>query len=382
MRSHRDENSYTRTYAFDGNHVAIPVSLNRTTDSISTASSLFNDNFSGTPQVTDTTSTISTASNPVRRHSTLDLLIRASNQHLDSLSLLRLLERLQRLLKRHSLGDELLGVDLAARHQLHGELVVAAAVPEASVGGGLLDGERHDGECDVCLAHAALDVVAAVLEDVHRSLDAGLGARGVDDDVGALGEPALALDVVRVLLGRHALRQVRVRGGEPLGELELGGDDVDAHDRRGAKGLGHGGAEQTHGTRAHDDDGLARVQLCHAGDVHADGEGLDEGALLQGHVVGQLVAEVLRGGPEAGQGAVDGRGGGELHLGAEVVLAGQAAGAAAAGVARLDGDAVADLEGGDGVADLGDDAGGLVAQDHGLGQGELADAAMLPVVHV
>lgn len=250
------------------------------------------------------------------------------------------------------------------------------------MGGSLLDGERHDGEGDVGLAHAALDVVATVLEHVDGSLDAGLGARGVDDDVCALGQTALPLDVVCVLLGGHALRQVRVRGGEPLGELELGRYDVDAHDRRGAKGLGHRSAEKAHGARAHDHHRLARVQLGHAGDVHAHGEGLDQRALLQGHVVGQLIAEVLGRRPEAGQGAVDGGSGGELHLGAEVVPARQAAGAPAAGVPGLDGDAVADLEGGDGVTDLGDDAGGLVAQDHGLCQGELADAAMLPVVDV
>lgn len=173
-----------------------------------------------------------------------------------------------------------------------------------------------------------------------------------------------------------------MRSGEPLGELELGRHDVHAHHRRGTERLGHRCAEQAHGPGAHDHHRLARVQLGQAGDVHADGEGLDQGALLQGHVVGQLVAEVLGGGPEAGQGAVDGGRGGELHLGAEVVLARQAAGAAAAWITRLDGDAVADLEGGHGVADLSDDAGGLVAQDHGLGQGELADAAMLPVVDV
>lgn len=131
----------------------------------------------------------------------LDLLIWPSNQHLDSLPLLGLRKRLLRLLERHRLGDQLLGVDLAARHQLHGKLVVAAAVPEAAVGGGLLHGEGHDGEVDIGLAHAALDVVAAVLEHVDGGLDAGLRAGGVDDDVGALGQVALALDVLGVLLG-------------------------------------------------------------------------------------------------------------------------------------------------------------------------------------
>ena len=56
-----------------------------------------------------------------------------------------------------------------------------------------------------------------------------------------------------------------------------------------------------------------------------------------------------------------GRRRGEGHVRAEVVLPGFAAGAAPAGHAGFEGDAVAHLQGGDRGADPGDGAGGFVA---------------------
>lgn len=99
--------------------------------------------------------------------------------------------------------------------------------------------------------------------------------------------------------------------------------------------------------------------------MDCDGEGLNQCAFLEGDLVRELVAEVLGSGVEAGESSVVGRGGGEAHIGAEVVVAAQAGLAVAAGGSGLDGDAVAEFEGGDGGADSGDCAGGFVAEAHG-----------------
>lgn len=217
---------------------------------------------------------------------------------------------------------------------------------------------------------------------MQRGLDAGLGAAGVDDDVGAAGERGVLFDVGGVGLGGDALAEVGVRGAEGAREVELGLHDVDGDDGRGAEGGRHGGAEQADGPGAHHDHGLPRGNGGLPDDVHGDGEGLDQRALLQGDGLGELVAEVGGGGPEAGQCSVIGGRRGEPHLRAEVVVAAEAGGAAAAGVAGLEGDAVAGAEGGDGGADLDDGAGGLVAEDHGVLDDEVPDGAVLPVVHV
>lgn len=313
---------------------------------------------------------------------TLLLLIGTSNQNLDNLALGNLFECLLGLLKGHHVANELLDVDLAAGEKLDGQAVIAATVAERALGRHLLEAQGHDGEGDVGLAHAALDVGAAHAHRVQAGLDAGLGAAGVNDHVGAVGPADGALDVVGVVLGRDALRGVRVRAAEPLGELELAVDDIHAADRGGAKGLGHGGAQQAHGARAHDHDGLARGHGGLADYVHGDGQGLDQGALLRRHVVGQLVAEVGGGGPEARQGAVVGRGGGEAHLGTEVVVAREAGLAAAAGVAGLEGDAVAFAQSGYRLAHGHDGARTLVAQHHGVFDDKVANGAVVPVVHV
>lgn len=312
----------------------------------------------------------------------LSLLVGTLDENLDGLTLLDLLERRLRIFKVDDARDEPLDVDLALGDEVDGEGVVAGAVPEGALGGDLLHAQLHDGESDVGLAHAALDVGAAHADDVKARLDGGLGAAGVDDDVGAAGQAGGVAQGRGVLLGGEALGEVGVGGGEAGGEVELGLDDVDADDLGGAVGAGDGGAEEADGAGAHDDDAVAGLDVGLLGDVDGDGEGLDHGALLERDVVGELVAEVGRGAPQAGKGAVDRGRGGEAHLRAEVVVAGAAVVAAAAGVSGLEGDAVTGLKVVDVGADLDDGAGGLVAEDHGLAQDKGADGAVEPVVDV
>ncbi|KAI6760528.1 hypothetical protein HG530_009388 [Fusarium avenaceum] len=187
-------------------------------------------------------------------------------------------------------------------------------------------------------------------KDVDRGLDGGLSTAGVDDNVGAVGETSELEDVLGVLLG--------------------------------SVGLCDGGAEETDRAGAHDNDRVAGLDAGLLDDVHGDGERLNQSTLLLGDVVGELEAEVGRGGPVAGQGAVVGRCSGEDHVRAEVVLSSEAVLASAARVAGLEGDAIADLEGLDLGTNLYDGAGRLVAQNHGVLDDELANGAVDPVVHV
>lgn len=310
------------------------------------------------------------------------LLVGTLDQHLDRLTLLNLLEGLLSLLEVDDARHELLDVDLASGNQLNGQRVVTGAVSERSADGGLLDAHGHDGEGNVRLAHAALHVAAADLEDMDAGLDRGLGTAGVNDNIGTLREVGELEDVLGVLLGGDALRSVGVGSSKVLGKVELGLDNVDADNLGGTVGAGDGSTEETDGTGTHDDDRVTRLDIGLLHDVDTDGEGLNQGTLLLGDVLGQLEAEVGWGAPVAGEGTVVGRGGGKDHVGAEVVLASEAVGAATARVSGLEGDAVADLEGLHLLADLDDGTGRLVAQDHGVCDDKLANGAMDPVVDV
>lgn len=96
----------------------------------------------------------------------------------------------------------------------------------------------------------------------------------------------------------------------------------------------------------------------------------------------QLVAEVRGVHVVARQRAVDRRRCTEAHLAAQVVMAGLAVAAEPARHAGLDGDAVADTQRADTLADSGDNAAGLVAQHHRRLHDVRADGAVRPVVHV
>lgn len=67
---------------------------------------------------------------------------------------------------------------------------------------------------------------------------------------------------------------------------------------------------------------------------------------------------------------------------AEIVAAGEAVAAAAAGVAGLESDAVTLLEVLDFGADLDYRAGGFVAEDHGVLDNKVADGSVEPVVDI
>ena len=134
--------------------------------------------------------------------------------------------------------------------------------------------------------------------------------------------------------------------------------------------------------RAGDQHAVARAHAALAARPDADRQGLHQRAHVVRQRVGQREGEVLVDGHEVRERAVDRRRGEEHHVGAEVVAAGAALGAAAAGDARLERHAVARAMAGHLRADLDDAPGGLVPEHHRRAHDEVADAAVLVVVDV
>lgn len=110
--------------------------------------------------------------------------------------------------------------------------------------------------------------------------------------------------------------------------------------------------------------------------------GFDERALLQAHVLGKLVAVVLRQSVVPGKGTIVGRCGSKSHVRAEVVLALLATQATTAGNTGLHCDTVANLQCLDLTTDLLNDTGRFVAKNHGLLDDEVTDTALDPVVNI
>ena len=280
-------------------------------------------------------------------------------------------------------ANQALDIDLAARDQLHRQPVVARPIPETAADFQLLGARRHDGERDLVPAHAALDVRAALAQRVHRRLHARFGAGRVDRDIKAHRNIGFFAEALRVLGRGRTLPGFEGGGGDVgLCELEAVGRDVDGDDLGGAQGFGDGAAEEADGPGAEDDDAVAVAEVRLLRDVAGDGEGFGEGALLEGDVFGQLVAEVLWEDVVFGQGAVDGGRGGEGHVGTEVVFSFFAALAAPAGDAGFHCDSVSFLEGLDLIADFDDSPCGLVTEDHGVLDHEVPYAALVEVVDV
>ncbi len=305
-------------------------------------------------------------------------------------------------------------------------LGVRIRVAERAADVDLAQGERRDGHVRRARAHAHEHDARPRGGGVHAHLHGALCARALEDDVEpvGLGEVreqlrggglCLGEDLVcgagcwcGVGLGRAVDGAAGVgggplgggggRGGEaedvvgkgvPPGELEALGVDVDGDDAAGAAVARECAGKEADGADAKDEDGLVGdgSELDAAGGVYEDGEGLREGGELEGDVVGERVEDVGGVVDACLERAVDvGEAGGrraEAHVLAEVVAARLAEGAGAAADARLDGDALPDLEQVVGVAgDGGDDAGGLVAEDEGGAHGKVAVAAVGVVMQV
>ncbi|KAB8437376.1 hypothetical protein FH972_025055 [Carpinus fangiana] len=283
-----------------------------------------------------------------------------SHIDLDALRRLGVHKSLLGLVELDLLRDQRLDVHLAGGNKLDGSRVVALLVPETDLDVQLLGHRGHEWKVDVSLAHARLDVRGAAPTHMYGLLDAHLGAARIDGHVGTIAQVALLLQPGRALQRRFALAgQEAVRGGVLSRKIDARLVDVD--DDGGARAVRprDGQAQQPDGAGAVDDDLVARLDAREAHDVHRDAQRLDQRALLQRHVVWQLLAEVGRQRVVAAQGAVHRRRRRELHVLAQVVSAFFAAGAAPARDTRLHGDA-----------------------DHGLFDDEGADAAVRPVVHV
>ncbi len=269
-------------------------------------------------------------------------------------------------------------------------LGVGVRVAERAADVDLAQGERRDGHVRRARAHADEHDARPRGSGVHAHLHGALCARALEDDVEpvGLGEVREQLRGGGLRLGEDLVcgggcwcwcggglgRAVDGaagvgggcggsggggRGGEakdvvgkgvPPGELEALGVDVDGDDAAGAAVARECAGEEADGADAKDEDGLVGdgVELDAAGGVYEDGEGLCEGGELEGDVVGERVEDVGGVVDACLERAVDvgeaGGGRAEAHVLAEVVAARLAEGAGAAADARLDGDALPDLE--------------------------------------
>ena len=219
-------------------------------------------------------------------------------------------------------------------HSVTNVKIVTYAVTERALQGQLFRADGTNVNRDIGRTHAHLDECAARLRHIDTGLDRRRCATGLDDKVdralAAVRDPQLLHHLLRIPLRILDLalallrlaRKVHIRRGVLLRELEALGHDVDADDAGGTDGFGGGHAEEADGATAEDDDGLGGLELAELCDgVDADGEGLDEGAVFEGHVVGELVNEVGGDLVVAGESAIVGWCSGEDDVGAEVVVA-------------------------------------------------------------
>ena len=257
---------------------------------------------------------------------------------------------------------------------------VGVAVLELEVD--LLGAEAHKGEAHLRLPDADDEDLPAELDAVDRGVDGALDARALERD-GRL-DPAGERDDLRrgLLLADAALDLEGADAGhEVFREGEAAVVDVRDDDGFGARGGGAEEGDEADGPRAADEEGVAEPDARALDAREGDAEGLEQGAVLKGHVA-DLVAPDGRVVDVAAQEAVDGRGGEEAHVQAAVVAARQAGLARVADDVRLDGDAVAGLQVRDRRVRGQDDAGGLVPEDVRVRYYHGADAAGVPEVDV
>lgn len=225
------------------------------------------------------------------------------------------------------------------------------------------------------MPHADQNDDTTPLRTIHASLHGRLNTSGVKAYISL---NALDSDL-RITFGMSDNDAIRT---QLLCDLEAVGVYVENDDLTGAGGLGDEHGDKTHGASTGNKDGVAEADACSSAGMDADRERLEESGLIERDHRGQLIAEVCVVNDKVGQGAIDRWGGGKFDKRAEVVAALFAGVAGTARDTRLDGNAVALLEARDVVGHKAHDARALVAEDHGLLDNEVADAALSPVVYI
>ena len=251
-----------------------------------------------------------------------------------------------------------------AEHGLEGQLLVKCEA----------DGERHFARLGVADENDG----RALVHHFDGLTGGELGACGFDDQIAAqaVGQVENGLHGVLILAVDHAVRAELER----LVQTRL--HDVHHVNVGNTLSLERHHAHQTDAARAHDNGGLTGVRAALIGRVEADRERLDERAFERAYVVRQLEAErgfmrdillknaVHRGSRE------------KYNIRTEVVFALAAEFAVAAGLARFERNAVADLEVRNLLANLNDRAARLVTQNERRLDHIMTDGAGFVIVHI
>lgn len=223
--------------------------------------------------------------------------------------------------------------------------------------------EAHKGDCDLVFANANDKDFAAELDGLDGAVDGAFDARAFHGVRGLDAVRQLEDGGLEVFGGVAEFHLVCEHAGdELLGEVETSLVNVGDDEGGCACGLTAEERDETDGACAADNDGVAETHICavHAGEGYA--EGLEHGAVFEGHAVGELVAPhgwVLE---VAAQQTGDGGRREEEHALAAIVAAGKTGLAFAADDVGFDGYAVAGLEVRDGRMARHDSAGGFMAK--------------------
>jgi hypothetical protein len=181
------------------------------------------------------------------------------------------------------------------------------------------------------------------------------------------GIDPLAAGQVQHFFGKIGVRQEEIVGGAHAlaGSVQAVLADVGGDNIFSAAGAAHAGEHAADGAGAQDGDRLPGLQVGAAGDVDADGEGLDQAALGVGQGCGQGKDGIFWRGEVLAKGAGPDLGAQHLFRGAHIDIAAQAVFALAAGPLRVDHHAVARLEMGDGRSNGDHVSGDFVTEDDG-----------------
>ncbi len=214
------------------------------------------------------------------------------------------------------------------------------------------------------------------------------GIDAVGDRFGAANGFEDGVNTVAIREFENLLREIRFRiknfgGAEILRHFEAGVVDVGNEDAIGAGGAEGLKDEQTDHAGTDDECGFAVIDGSDFYGVKGDGGRFEHCGFGEWKIVGQAVDDA-RGnddvfGEGAGAAVVAAGNAEDLAIVAEVDVATFAVGASAAEDGGVEGDALADFEGGDGGAECSDDAGGFVAHDE---RGDAAAGAAVEAVDV